>query len=139
MILLNKLKKIYNKHGQIVIGVDFDDTIFNYSNTPEVQEQCNETIKTLKEVQLYAIFCLWTVADEYSLIYKKAIADTLLELPFDYINESPLDIVKTKKPFFNLLLDDTTHLSGTLEILKQFTIWAKEQDKYERKSEKKTS
>lgn len=139
MILLNKLKKIYSKHGQIVIGVDFDDTIFNYSNTPEVYAQCIKTITALKDVQLYAVFCLWTVADQYSLIYKKAIANTLLDIEFDYINESPLDVVKTKKPFFNLLLDDTTDLEGTLEILKIFTIWAKEKDQHERKSDEKTS
>lgn len=32
--LLDKLKDIYNKFGNIVIAYDFDDTVYPYSDTP---------------------------------------------------------------------------------------------------------
>lgn len=113
-----KLIKIYGQFGKIVIGVDFDDTIFPLTDAKYVIDRCAEVRGLLNLVKDSATLCLYTVAEEWSVKYKVTIMRDLYKLPVDYVNASPLST--TPKPFFNILLDDKAGLNETIEILKEF-------------------
>ncbi len=116
--LINKLINIYDTHGNIVVGVDFDDTIF--SSVEATEKICDRTVEVLIEAQPYIVVCLYSVADKQSLRYKEEIMKCMGIEP-EYINKSPLDIEGISKPFFNLLLDDKAGLSEALDVLEGFS------------------
>lgn len=125
-MLLNKIKQQYEQHGQLILGVDFDNTIFPLTDDFENEDRCREVLGAIqdlkKKLKGKLVICLWTVADPYSLKYKIAIMRYEKIAP-DFVNKSPLDgqFGECRKPFFNLLLDDNAGLDETLKVLKQFT------------------
>jgi hypothetical protein len=116
-----KLLQIYKEHNNIIIGVDFDDTIFAID--PDNKKRCESLRLLLKECKAFSIICLYTVADPISLQYKIALMKEWGLTP-DCINEGPLDHKwgNPKKPFFNLLLDDKSGLNETIKILQEFNL-----------------
>ena len=90
-----KLLKITKKHGKIIIGVDFDDTVYPYSDNEIIKARC-ERVKKQEIMTLYGI-------------------------EPDHINCSPVQWFEgCRKPFFNLLLDDNAGLNEALDILDEF-------------------
>ena len=123
---LQKLHIAYKQHGKIIIGLDFDDTIFPLSSNKTVIDRCrsvvnaivNYMIKTPKERK--PIICLYTNSDEQSLVYKKFITENYYRIPVDYVNESPV-LTGNGKPFFNILLDDKAGLTESCQRLIKLT------------------
>lgn len=111
-----KLLEQYNTHNSIVIGVDFDFTIYD----PITHTVHTDIINLLLQAeQLNCKLCLWTA----NLSRIPYILDVCKQhgLDFKYINESPIHIEhEVVKPHFNLLLDDTAGLGQAVEILEQF-------------------
>jgi len=124
--LLEKLKRAHVTYGKIVIGVDFDDTIFPFSDDSlEASQEALEVRNILERVRPYTVQCLWTVANDWSLRYKKFICENHFNIQFDHYDESPIFSGEdVRKPHFNLLLDDCSGLGESLEILIQFANWA---------------
>lgn len=123
IILLNKITEVYNNHKSLIVGVDFDNTVFPFSKNEENEERCRKVVNVLlslkKEMGTGLILCLYSVADEQSLVYKEHIMDCYGLKPH-YINEGPMDHKwKSKKPFFNILLDDKAGLNSTIETLQE--------------------
>lgn len=123
-ILLNKLVTAHEQHGSLIVGVDFDDTIFPFSKNEETVKRCRSVVNLLLSLKTQLgdnlILCLYSVADEQSLVYKEHIMD-LYGLKPAYINEGPLDFKwGSKKPFFNILLDDKTGLNDSIKTLRNF-------------------
>ena len=119
-ILLNQLIKAYKQHGKIIVGVDFDDTVFPFNKDEENVNRCARVVELLKINRDIITICLFSVADKQSLIYKEHIMD-LYGIKPDYINESP--IVKwgvCNKPYFNIQLDDKAGLNEALETIREF-------------------
>ena len=118
---VQQLLDVYKAHGSIIIGVDFDDTIFPYTadDTGWISARCDTTVDVLKKVQKYAKLCLWTISESSTLIYKEYIAQSL-GLDIKYINESPVKFFDAKKPYFNILVDDKAGLLDVLDTLNQF-------------------
>lgn len=115
-----KLIGIWRVHGKIVVGVDFDDTVFPFTSSKHVEDRCEIARNLLKELKEHISLCLYTVADEQSMVYKLHIMREYGLVP-DFVNESPVQPYgKTAKPFFNILLDDKAGLNETLEILTEF-------------------
>ena len=119
-ILLNQLIDVYEKHGKIIIGVDFDDTVFPFNKSVANINRCNEVVEIVRDLKPYSIICLWSVADAQSLVYKEHIMD-LYGIKPDYVNDSPLNKWgDSKKVYFNIQLDDKAGLNETLQVLKNF-------------------
>lgn len=119
-ILLNQLIDVYEKHGKIIIGVDFDDTVFPFNKSVANINRCNEVVEIVRDLKPYSIICLWSVADAQSLVYKEHIMD-LYGIKPDYVNDSPLNKWgECKKVYFNIQLDDKAGLNETLQVLKNF-------------------
>lgn len=112
-----KLNEVYTQHGKIIIGVDFDDTIFPLNS--KYEDICSNVRLLLREAKVYSTICLYTVADEQSIKYKVELM-RLWGIEPDYINESPIKLGNGVKPYFNLLLDDKAGLHQAFEVLKQF-------------------
>ena len=121
-VLLEQLLAVYEKHGKIIVGVDFDDTVFPFNKNEANAKRCNEVVKLLKKLKDrgMAIICLFSVADAQSLVYKEHIMD-LYGIKPDYINESPMqNWGKCTKPYFNIQLDDKAGLNATLATITEF-------------------
>lgn len=114
-----KLRAVYEEHGKIIIGVDFDDTIFSLEK--ETEQSCQLVRKLLKECVPFSTICLYTVADNQSLSYKVALMREWGFKP-DFINESPVKLGNGDKPFFNILLDDKAGLKEAYETLEEFQL-----------------
>ena len=117
-----RLENELNTHGKLVIGFDFDNTIFdvhnkggNYKDIIDILKECKDLGWTL---------CLYTAeSDEEWLRWKIGYCKHFGIEP-DYVNESPL-LKGTKKPFFSLLLDDRAGLQSAYLILKNAVTYAK--------------
>ena len=114
-----KLLKVLKDYGTIIVGVDFDDTVFPLNDTIYIRTRCNKVVTLLKELKDKITICLYSVAGDQSLKYKKYIMETLGIKPA-YINESPIKLGNEVKPYFNILLDDKAGLNEAIEILTEF-------------------
>lgn len=111
---VEKLLAQYREHGSLIIGVDFDFTLYN-SVTKEYYIDISDLV--LEAQTLNCKLCLWTANGTERV---ERIQDKCKEygLVFDYINESPINLgEETVKPHFNLLLDDVSGLQQSVEIL----------------------
>ena len=117
---LTKLLAAEKKYGKIILGVDFDDTLYPYTDDDYTRQRTTQVRKLIKQVENRAVICLWTVANEWSIGYKTHICDTY-GLRIDFINESPISHGEgVRKPHFNILLDDKAGLNETIKILEEF-------------------
>lgn len=114
------LIEAYKKHNNIIIGVDFDDTIFSFNQIDYIKERCDKVVTLLMSLKMNVILCLFSVADDQSLVYKAHIMD-LYGIKPQYINESPVkNWGDCNKPYFNILLDDKAGLNESIKILEEF-------------------
>lgn len=111
--VVRRLLKEWDEHGTLFVAFDFDNTVFDYHNKgftfPRIEfllQQCKKEgfkliLFTAKETQDELEKCI-AYCEKFG--YKP-----------DYINESP--IMNTKKPYYNILLDDRAGLQQAAEIL----------------------
>lgn len=110
---IERLKKEYREHNNLVIGFDFDDTVFSYQDNVDIEEVL-ELIRRCKKIGL--TLCLWsTCVRPHEIKYKIELCKHL-GIEADYVNESPLFKGSTK-PYFNILLDDRAGLCSAYLIL----------------------
>ena len=111
---INRLLEDYRKYENLVIGFDFDNTIFDYYNNGG---DYSEVINLLKACKILGFtLCLYSIG-RLDWKYKEC---SKLGITPDYINESPIKIEEdkdSKKPFFNILLDDRAGLESSYNIL----------------------
>lgn len=118
-ILLNSLKRNYIKHDTIIVGVDFDDTIF--TTNPLIKDRCKKVVDLIEELKrnYNVVLCLNTVADKQSIAYKEAIMD-LQGIKPDFINESPIKKWgECSKPYFNIYIDDKSGINEIISLLEK--------------------
>lgn len=113
--LYDKISKVYETHGNLIIAVDFDDTIYDWKNQGY---DCDYVVDLVLRCQdkLRAKIILFTCRD-----------GELLDFARDYcisrgitlygINKNPDHPDTTSKPFYNILLDDKASLGTTCEVL----------------------
>lgn len=104
-ILLDKITRVYDTHRNIIIAVDFDDTIYDYSGQGFDTDYVVNLLKIAKE-KLNAKLILFTCRE-----------DDLLSDAMEYCYDAGLEIdavntslenytYQSRKPFYNMLLDD---------------------------------
>ena len=108
---INRLKKEYLQHKKLIIGFDFDNTIYDYHKE---NLELTPIINLLKRCsKLKFIMCLYTIDNN---LYFKRTYTRMLGINIDYVNTSPV-ILGNGKPYFNILLDDRAGLSASYNIL----------------------
>lgn len=123
---LERLKQEYDKYGKLIVAFDFDNTIYDYHNNGG---DYSEVIELLKECfKLHFDLILYTVEEKQTDVFEKVvwlrdkgIINTINDL---YINKSPI-FPNSKKPYYNILLDDRAGLEESYNILKQVVEYAK--------------
>jgi len=105
----------YEKHGNLIVAFDFDDTIFNYHGTAD--RTFFDVIHLLQECSALGFTMVLFTAneDEDKLNFCRTYCRSN-EIRIDYINESP--VMNTRKPYYNILLDDRAGLEEAYGILK---------------------
>lgn len=122
---LSRLKKEYNRHKKLVIGFDFDNTIFDTNNEGF---HCQPMIELLQECKnLGFILCLYTAEPSEERLKWKVDFCNFYGIKPDYINQSPLPGSTIHKPFFNLLLDDRAGLESSYYLLNDIIRYIKTQ------------
>lgn len=119
---IKRLINDYEKHKNLIVAFDFDNTIYDYHNEGG---NYNEVIELLQECsQLGLTMVLFTAnEDEDKLTFCKSFCkDNGIRV--DYINESP--VMSTRKPYYNILLDDRAGLEEAYFTLKTLVEYIKE-------------
>ena len=110
----DRLCQELDTHKKLVIGFDFDNTIFDVHNKGGDYSQVISVLQRCKE--LGWTLCLYTAELREDWLKWKVDYCKHFGIEPDYVNESPL-IKGTKKPFFNLLLDDRAGLEEAYTLL----------------------
>jgi hypothetical protein len=116
-LAIDRLKKEYELHRNLVIGFDFDNTVFDYHHTGLDMEPVITLLRQCSNLGF--TLCLYTVLMPDGLTTgEKAdyCKDRLIDVK--YINCSPLLSTGRGKPFFNILLDDRAGLASAYNILR---------------------
>lgn len=122
--LTDKIISVYDKHGSIIIAVDFDDTIYNYSGQNFNVEYVIDLLKRSVDI-LNAKLILFTCREgdllDQALQYCRSV-----NLSFDAINTSlETYTYPSRKPFYNVLLDDKASLPECCEAIETLMYYLK--------------
>ena len=110
---LKKIIRNYESHNNIVVGVDFDFTLVD-AVTNETYQDIVQILKRGQRKEV--IYCVWTANDNDAYVKFKWIE---AGLEFQYYNESPINQC-SRKPHFNILLDDSAGLKESLDLFVSF-------------------
>lgn len=117
---IERLYQEWKMYGKIIIGVDFDDTIYPWKWKTKEDMQCLDRLIQILRIahETGAYITIFTCSDpsrnEEILEYCKSI-----KLPVDSINKTPLDLPYGKhgKIYANIFIDDRAGLEDALNIL----------------------
>lgn len=109
---LQRLKLEKEKYQTLYIAFDFDNTVFDYH---QVGDEFPKLEQLLKACKLQGFKLILFTANEGQKLKEAITYCTKKGYAPDYINENPL--MKTRKPYYNLLLDDRAGLGETSRLL----------------------
>lgn len=118
-LAIDRLKREYEQHKNLIIGYDFDSTIYDYHK----QGIDFEPVITLLRqcTTLGFTMCLWTVPTEslegMTTIDKMAYCEDL-GIGVHFFNTGPLFKNSKRKAFFSILLDDRAGLASAYNTLR---------------------
>lgn len=102
----NRLRSEYRKYGSLVIGYDFDNTVFDFHNIGERHEDVRQLLRDLKSINCKVI--CWTAQKDLTFV-KQFLEEN--SIPCDGINTGSIELgFESVKPFFSALLDDRAGL-----------------------------
>ena len=111
----SRLLNEYKQYGKLIIGFDFDNTIFDYGNKGGDYSEVITLLQKCKEAGF--ILCLYTLSLNQENLDWKIVFCKQHHIEPDYVNESPV-LSGYSKPFFNILLDDRAGLESAYLLLK---------------------
>ena len=113
--LYEKLKGVYDEHNNIILAVDFDDTIYDWKS---VGLSCDYVVDLVKRCQnkLNAKVMLFTCRIDHHLDFAVKHCNEI-GLNLWGINYNPDHGFTNGKPFYNVLLDDKACLENVCDIL----------------------
>ncbi|WP_298953244.1 hypothetical protein [uncultured Nonlabens sp.] len=112
----NRLKLDYLAHKSLFVAFDYDNTVFDYHSQGINYEAIVELLRICKSYGFILILFTGNEGEKLDVI-KQDLIDR--DIPFDLINENPL--MKTRKPYYNILLDDRAGLKESYNNLKRLT------------------
>lgn len=115
-----RLLQEYRKYKTLIVGFDFDNTIFDYHQNGGDYSEVVELLRECRRLRFN--LCLFTIEDRIDWKYKVCCQ---LGIKPDYVNESPVIFENGgNKPYFNILLDDRAGLESAYKTLKQVVDYA---------------
>ena len=123
---LERLKNEYDKYGKLIVAFDFDNTIYDFHKN---EGDYSEVIDLLKEcIKLEFDLILFTVDEDPDKVSEKVrwlVSNDLWSYKSShfFVNTGPL-FSGSRKPYYNILLDDRAGLEESYNILKQVIDYA---------------
>ncbi len=111
---IKRLKEELELHGSLFIAFDFDNTVYDYHQVGDVYPLVETILKKVKQLGHKLILFTGNEGDRLTEIIDYC--DSMGYSP-DFINENP--IMKTRKPYYNILLDDRAGLNESYNILSE--------------------
>ena len=111
-----RLKQDYAVHKSLFVAYDYDNTVFDYHNQGINYDKIIDVLRTCKSLGFTLLLFTGNEGEKLEIIKKDLRAR---KVPFDLINENPL--MKTRKPYYNILLDDRAGLKEAYNTLKKLT------------------
>lgn len=109
---IKRLIKDYKTHNSLLVAFDFDSTVFDYLGYGDTFPFMESILKRAKKLGCKLILLTSNEGERLQEIIKYC--DEHGYKP-DYVNESP--VMNTRKPYYNILLDDRAGLKGAYDIL----------------------
>lgn len=110
----NRLKQDYLVHKSLFVAFDYDNTVFDYHNQGIKYDVVIDLLRICKSYGFTLILFTGNEGEKLEII-KEDLKNR--KIPFDLINENPL--MKTRKPYYNILLDDRAGLKESYNNLKK--------------------
>ena len=110
---IKRLKEEVSKYGSIYIAFDFDNTVFDFHKVGDTFPKLELLLQLAKVSGHKLILFTGNEGDKLTEIVQYC---TERDYTPDYINENPL--MTTRKPYYNILLDDRAGLNESYTILK---------------------
>lgn len=112
----------YKKYGSLVVGFDFDGTVYDYQQTGASHENVRQLLRDLKEIGCKLI--CWTAQSDLVFVMNFLNENNI---PFDGINTNGIPLNwESRKPFFSALLDDRAGLIQVYEELCDVVYFARD-------------
>jgi hypothetical protein len=111
---LARLIEDHIKHGSLFVAFDFDNTVFDYFGVGDEYPKIESLLKFLKSIGMKLILFTGNEGEKLNEII--SYCDKRGYAP-DYVNENP--IMKTRKPYYNILLDDRAGLGEAYKTICQ--------------------
>lgn len=108
----NRLKQDYLVHKSLFVAFDYDNTVFDYHNQGIKYDVVIDLLRICKSYGFTLILFTGNEGEKLEII-KEDLKNR--KIPFDLINENPL--MKTRKPYYNILLDDRAGLKESYNNL----------------------
>ena len=110
-----RLVKEYLEYKTLFVAFDFDNTVWDYHGVGDTFPLVTELLQDLKNIG--CIMILFTCREGLELEKAVEYCKTNGYEPY-YINQSP--IYNSRKPFYNVLLDDRAGLASTYRTTRKF-------------------
>lgn len=117
ILKMNFEERLYNdylSHNNLIVAFDFDNTIFDYHKNGYTFKSVIDILKICSDLGFTMI--LFTCEEDKEKLKFKVNHCKELGISVDYMNESPI-LNKSKKPYYNILLDDRAGLRDSLLTL----------------------
>lgn len=111
-----RLLEEYYKYGKLIVAFDYDNTIYDYHDNGGDYSEVIELLKDCSKLGFELL--LFTTEEDFTKLLNKANSVKNLLGTNDFgINKSSI-FSESKKPYYNILLDDRAGLEESYEILK---------------------
>ena len=110
-----RLLEEYIRYGSLVVGFDFDQTVYDPYNQGDKHDMVIQLLKDLKSIGCKLI--CWTATSNPTFAVEFLDKN---QIPFDGINTEGIELPwKCRKPFFSSLLDDRAGLLQAYNDLRE--------------------
>lgn len=111
-----RLKNDYKQHGSLFVAFDYDNTLFDFHNQGITYDKIIELLRECKSLGFTMILFTGNEGEKLEEILHDLESRNI---PCDLVNENPL--MKTRKPYYNILLDDRAGLKESYDHLLRLT------------------
>lgn len=113
---IDRLMGWYEKHDNLIIAFDFDDTIYDFHNKGFKYPSIVKLLRQCSRLDFTTVLFSASKKERYPFM-SKYLEDYGIKV--HYINESPVvdGDMFSKKPYYNILLDDKSGLGQAYHIL----------------------
>lgn len=111
---MKRLANDYDKHKNLIVAFDFDNTIYDYHNEGGDYSEVIDLLRECSDLGLTMVLFTANEGEDKLNLCEAFCKDRGIRV--DYINESP--VMATRKPYYNILLDDRAGLEEAYITLK---------------------